>query len=315
MEARKLSGARVLVFAPLVPESHKQGWEAYSVNHQDWIAQGLEFQGTAMKKDENVSSSIPSKVVPFGAEEATTGDENGAFLAPVWQTGAAPSNPANINVDLYSHPTFARMMQQVLKTKESAVSEILDLSFLYKYSTIAFSEGSIDEHRDEPHACIIQPVLDTIEKKESSKVVGFMIAVFPWSLYFKNDELIHGMYAVLDDKCGSTSHTYFIDQRSVEYLGPRDLHEVKFNYLGRHRNFELGEEHEDEEDDEDRFRSRVLGGKDDDEGHRDENDDDSSMSTVSLFIVVSLQDRLTLFPGSILTLSFSTVRFPSLSIK
>jgi hypothetical protein len=202
------------------------------------------------------------------------------------------------------------MMQQVLKTKEPAVSEILDLSFLYKYSTTVVSteeegyeegdeeqedegsEGSVDELKDEPHACILQPVLETFEEKESSKVVGFIIAVFPWSHIFKNDELIQGMYAVLNDKCSSTSHTYFIDERSVEYLGPRDLHEVNFNYLGTHKEFELSEEEEEEEeeDDEDRFRSRVLWG--DDGGHSDnDDDDDDSMCTVRFFFVISLQDR------------------------
>jgi len=143
MEYRKQSGVQVLNFAPIVSKSNKalSLWEAYSVENQWWIKEGLNFQGMY---DVN-PGVIPDRVYP-----STT--SNNDYALPLWQTGAAPTNASKINLDLLSYPSFARLFDQVMATRAPVASEIMDLTFLYRYSSSSLDEEEEEYEDDEEDA-------------------------------------------------------------------------------------------------------------------------------------------------------------------
>jgi hypothetical protein len=250
---REQSGVEVVVFAPLVSKDSKEEWEAYSIENQGWLQEGLDYQGSGS----TVAGRIPELVFP-----SEDGELN--LFAPLWQIGASPTNASIINLNLLSIASFDRLVDQVLDTRAAVVSQVINLLPLigYEYpSSDVEDEGEEGEEdkegalepidEDEPRGFILQPVYESFEVDAS--IVGVVITEIKWSLIFRNDELIRGMFAVLDDSCG-TSYTYFIDEGSVDYIGKGDLHERRFNYLGTSKEFGISES--EEEGDEDRKRKR-----------------------------------------------------------
>jgi len=272
-----------MVFVPLVASSEKAQWANYSSVNQGWIQDGLERRGLGIVSPGKISS----EVFPFPGSNTP---QLGA-AAPVWQVAPAPDDVRYINLDLRSIPSFDSLIDSVVEKKEPAISEIMDLSYLYRYSVVEGEEENESGHEEEehedkedrrldadveedtPHACIIQPVFQNFD--EGAPVVGLVVAVFPWSLIFKNDELIRGMYAVVDDACSNSSRTYWINKKTVTYLGQGDLHETRFDYLGSKSEFELSESEEEEEEEEDDER-RMAEEKDEEaeEGGAEEGEDE-----------------------------------------
>jgi hypothetical protein len=262
-EARYQSGVEVVAFAPLVSKEDKDAWEAYAVDNQGWIQEGLEFQDS----DTPAPGHIPESVFPREEEE-------GRILAPLWQVGPAPVNAGIVNLNLLSLASFDRLVDQVLLTREAAVSEVIDVLSLISYEYSSSGEEQDGEEARSPStedadlgpsAFILQPVYESFN--DDARIVGVVFMEFKWSLIFKNDELIVGMFAILNDSCG-TSHTYFIDEGSTTYMGQGDLHERQFDHLGTSKEFELSES-EEEEEDEDRKRERRIK----EEEESGENDD------------------------------------------
>ena len=261
-----------------------------------WIPQrihGLDGSLSIIDEIENDHNSINNN------------DEDHQFHVPLYQMSPLPpiqdgSASRMVNLDLMSNDPMKILLQEVLTTKQPTLSEILDLKFLYNFDggdgdeedkeeeeeevhehdgfgdeTTIVKEEEEEESDDDPHALLIYPVFDNFVEMEeteeedhdrSETIRGFVFAVFPWDMIFKNDELIRSMYAVLSDTCSTTStssesrnvrqFTYFIDDKKVTLLGNGDHHEPKFDYLGTSKKFEL-EYGEEEDEDADR-RRRFL---------------------------------------------------------
>jgi len=205
MEARKQSGVDAFVFIPFVLSSNKTAWEEYALENQYWIHQGLEHQGLdpSQMNPETISPTLMS--FP-GSSSIAENDNNGLLYAPVWQTGAAPTNVSAINLDLLTHPVFHQLFHSIVKTKEPAVSPVMDLSFLYQQSHPQVdeddhdrrlgeeSDGDEDEEEgkgklEEPQSVILQPVFESFD--ESAEVVGFVAAVFRWYVDVDLDGTYH----------------------------------------------------------------------------------------------------------------------------
>jgi hypothetical protein len=213
-EARLLSDAELIAFAPIVSKDDKGIWEAFAVKSQGWIQEGLDFQGLA-----DVSPGmIAEQMHPFSNEDDIAQEEEGVFV-PLWQIGSAPTNASIVMSDLYTHPSFKRMIVDVLEIKHTLLSEVADLDFLL--------DSSMRAHGQQARSYILTPVFETFD--DDAEVVGFLIAVLPWKSYFV-DELPNGKNGfVVDakDTCDS-EFTYTINGPQVKYDGRGGLQDPKF---------------------------------------------------------------------------------------
>jgi class 3 adenylate cyclase len=203
-ESRALSGAEMIAFAPVVVNDDRARWEDYAVRSQGWIQEGLDFRGLG-----GISPGVISeRIYPF-SDEVESFDEQ-EFFVPLWQMGAAPTNAAPVMVDLFSHPSFKRVVTDVMKIDHPLLSEVVDLQFIIRYSSDAAEDGT-------PRSYILQPVFKDFE--DGAQVSGFVVAVLPWDTYFA-DALPEGSEGVLvevKDTCGS-EFTYLVGGQEAEVL-------------------------------------------------------------------------------------------------
>ena len=159
------AGAELFMFAPIVHRDQKADWEKYSVAQQGWIKDDLFYRGLRNVKPGN----IPDEIVSF--LETSSGDDEDQMFVPLWQLGPVPTNASVVNLDLYSHPSFHRMVDDVMAAKSIVLSEVVsDLGFLLKHV------GTLDRARDEhPRSYAVQPVFDGFHP--DATVVGFVLAV------------------------------------------------------------------------------------------------------------------------------------------
>lgn len=223
-EARELSQADVIAFAPIVPQANKTDWETYSVANQEWIEEGLRFQG----KDDVDPGLIPDMLFPFddGILDAASD-----FYVPLWQTGQAPTNTSNVNLDLVSHPTFQRQILDLIEVKHEILSEIVDVDFLIQFSV----DGELE---DQPRSVLFEPVYDTFE--DNAEVVGFIIAVVAWDGFFVDTlpEKTEGFLVEVNDRCGA-EFTYVVDGPKATYLGEGTFHKSRFNSFVKSSEFAM----------------------------------------------------------------------------
>jgi class 3 adenylate cyclase len=207
-ESRALSGAEMIAFAPLVTTDSRDRWENYAVRSQAWIQEGLNFRGLG-----DVSpGEISERIYPFSDDMENFDDQE--YFAPLWQMGAAPSNATPVMVDLFSHPSFKRVMTEVMEINHTLLSEVVDLQFLIRYSSDAAEDGH-------PRSYILQPVFRTFE--DEAEISGFVVAVLPWESYFADvlPEGAEGVLVEVTDTCGS-GFTYLVEGREAEVLDSDD---------------------------------------------------------------------------------------------
>jgi class 3 adenylate cyclase len=212
-ESRALSGVEMIAFAPLVPKDRRKQWEGYAVRSQAWIQEGLNFRGLG-----DVSpGEICERIYPFSDDVENFDDQE--YFAPLWQMGAAPSNATPVMVDLFSHPSFKRVMTEVMEIDHTLLSEVVDLQFLIRFSSDAAEDGH-------PRSYILQPVFRSFE--DGAEISGFVVAVLPWQSYFANvlSERAEGVLVEVMDTCG-TEFTYLVEGREAEVLDSDDKRRTK----------------------------------------------------------------------------------------
>jgi hypothetical protein len=222
-EARELAHAELIAFAPIVSKDDKGIWEAFAVKSQGWIQEGLEFQGLA-----DVSPGmIAEQMHPFSNEGGITQEEAEVFVH-LWQIGSAPTNTSIVMMDLFTHPSFKRMIVDVMEIKHTLLSEVLDLDFLL--------DASIGAHGRQARSYILTPVFETFD--DDAEVVGFIIAVLPWRNYFVGElpEGTNGFVVDAKDTCGS-EFTYTINGPEAEYEGRGGLQDPRFEYIRQSSEF------------------------------------------------------------------------------
>jgi CHASE domain len=231
-EARLRADLDVFVWAPLVMVANVSAWEAYAVQHQEWIRQGLDYRGL----HDVQPGPIASTVYPLRKTEK--------HLLPIWQMGAAPTNASILNMNLLTHQAIRTTVERAMKTGKAALSPIMDVQFLTRYSQLdddnkdhghrQMIDGSsmiTDDVGSDPHALVIQPVWDSFEvggDGGSGTIVGFVLGAFNWRALFDNTLAIQDMMVVLKSSCGP-EFTYTIN-KNASLLGAGDLHDSSFDY-------------------------------------------------------------------------------------
>ena len=229
--ARELSGALLLAFSPLVEHSKREAWENYSLGHQDWITDGLHVLGNEYYQPG--VNRPPRSITPFIYRKTTRSfipeSMEHETYSPVWQMSPAPKETSVINFNLFNQPTFRRLVQFAIFTRQAAISEVIDTELLF--GTSAPQKG------DDPQSILVLPVFEEVGNVDST-IVGHVIAVIPWGLFFQNvlQENHNGVHAVLRESCGS-NFTYNIDGGNATFLGVGDLHDPTYDDMVRSTSF------------------------------------------------------------------------------
>ena len=167
-EAEGLTGVKVLAFAPLVSASDLEGWETYAWENQGFIADDWSF------RDASVNAGKISKSVYYdGPEDVAAGERH----VPLWQSGPVAYNASIVNIDLYQHATFRKLIDDALASKQVLMSGVIDLNFLL--------ERLLLNHTDDGHPrnIVVVPVFDDF--RDDSHIVGFIVAEMAWENILK----------------------------------------------------------------------------------------------------------------------------------
>ena len=226
--ARELSGALLLAFTPLVTDATRPKWENYSVLNQDWIVDGEIIDGTYNPSEppRNISTYIYRRTTRSYVPELSGLGQ----YSPVWQLSPAPGVDTSIvNFNLFNVPTFQRLVQFAILTRHSAISEVIDTELVF--GTSAPQKGL------DPQSIIVLPVFQETGNLHST-IVGHVVAVIPWGLFFQNilQAGTKGIYVVLSESCGQ-SFTYIINGANGTFLGNQDLHDPRYNNTYRSTEF------------------------------------------------------------------------------
>jgi hypothetical protein len=217
------SGPELFFFAPIVTRKQKKAWEEYAWEHQGWIEDDLHYRGL---KDSVHPGQITKRIYPFFSEDEYDLRRIETYV-PLWQVAPVPTNASILMMDLYSHPSFRRMIDDALDVRHMLLSEVVDYSFLTENIQTLDQNRERDSH---PRSYGLQPVYDGFEA--DSNIVGFLFAIIPWNSYFVNllSADAKGLLVEIQDTCDS-KFTYKVTGPNAEYLGPDFLHVRKFRYL------------------------------------------------------------------------------------
>jgi len=217
------TGPELFLFAPMVSSEQKKSWEAYAWDHQNWIEQDLYFRGLSGSVH---PGTITKRIHPFFPDDEYDLDEIETYV-PLWQVGPVPTNASILMLDLYSHPSFRRMIDDAMDVRHMLLSEVVDYSFLSENIQTLDQNHERDIH---PRSYGLQPVYDSFDA--NSTIVGFLFVIVPWDSYFVNLLSIDatGLLVEIQDTCDS-KFSYQVTGPRAEYLGPNLLHDRKFHYL------------------------------------------------------------------------------------
>lgn len=218
----QLAGAELYIFSPIVPASNRAGFESYAWDEQGWIEEDLSLRGLGGIRP----GKIPRRIYSFSGlyEEETQEVE---FHVPIWQVSPVPTDASIVLLDLYSHPSFNRMINDCINVQHTLLSEVLDQSFLSDSIETLDQDPDRDHH---PRSYAIEPIFDSfISTKE---LVGFVFAVVPWDTYFLDilPPGTEGYIVRIKDTCGST-FAYRLDGPEAIYLGEDFVPNPKYSHL------------------------------------------------------------------------------------
>ena len=205
----KLAGAELYMFAPLVTRDTLQPYQRYAWDHQGWIKEDLELRGLGRIDPGYISPSVYS----YSGDLEDILSAN--MFVPIWEVAPVPTNAEIINFDLYSHPSFKRMIDEAMSVKHIMLSEVFDRSFLTEKIETLDRDAELDAH---PRSYAVQPVFQTFDS--GSNLVGFVFAVVPWWTYFVDVLPLGtgGFIVEVQDTCGSRFF-YRLDGPEAIYLG------------------------------------------------------------------------------------------------
>lgn len=227
--ANKVSSSLLTIFAPLVSASDpkaRQEWEDYSSKNLGWIREGVELNfelhQDLIEGNTFEAGPVPKEIFRFDDGKPIPEAYDGPFL-PVWEVAPAPHDARVVKYNLLSHAVFSNMYDTVLETGQPAVSQITSLDFLY--------EGSIGDSKSHIQSFLLQPVYRKFNTEHDKKnVAGFIVSILSWDKYFENvmENEENSIVVVLENTCNQT-FTYNVIGSNVEYVGPGDHHDVKYD--------------------------------------------------------------------------------------
>jgi hypothetical protein len=207
--------AIVLAYAPTLVEEQYFPWTNYSTVNQDWTAQ----EADPVQVD--LPESVPKYIWKYSVEANDLSREivpprAGSVHNPIWQQSPLPTGnrTQSVNFDLTSVTSYRDGFDIVSLTRRPTFLDIQDHAKIFQLTNYS------GEHAQ---TSILYPVFSSFKK--SATIVGHIVAVVPWSLFFEG-ELAEGsqpIEVVVSNTCGQ-SITFVVTGRSVKFIGNGDLH-------------------------------------------------------------------------------------------
>eukprot|EP00980_Cylindrotheca_fusiformis_P024587 scaffold12118_cov138-Cylindrotheca_fusiformis.AAC.4 len=214
------TGSHMAFIAPIINgESELFTWKNYSRLNQGWIKNNLAIQGDPTDKVTDIFPGV-FRVSATGNRIPVNGS---APFAPVWQMVETPQRSTVFNFDLLSDPHYNNVFQEVMKSKEPTMTDLLG-SFLNDFNRLMDNH---DDHRGFPVSLLLYPVF---EDETRQKIVAILNSEVHWISLFglPTDEKVPPVDVVIDEGC-EQRFTFRVDSDEVEFLGYGDLHDPNFN--------------------------------------------------------------------------------------
>ena len=235
------TGATQLTFVPLVDHEIVTLWEEYSLNHQDWIQEGLDIQYFLQEEGQPYTASpIPSFIHSIDNDNGNASDSR-LVVAPTWQIAPTPQDPIMVNYDQLSNSNFLNAFTSMVQTNQPVFTEVITTT---SPTTNSSSAGPSNATNGEPpSSSLLYPIYDrlvvtTPTASNRKQLVGYINAELPWHVYFENllPINVEGVMLVLTNTCGQ-QYTYEINGHEVIFVGDGDLHDEKYDDLEVLANF------------------------------------------------------------------------------
>jgi signal transduction histidine kinase/ActR/RegA family two-component response regulator len=244
---RTLAKGTVVSTFLLVTLEQREQWQNYTVQHDEWVQEGLEVQASDARYHGPYNGSIVSEHETNGEIHDNYGPSQGPgpFL-PQWQTAPVGSKYAPYNWDGASYDILASALPELFESRRVVMSKAFNLPDLDDPVSIAATEFStawvkdyisLDEDPTEPASDLFYPIIATDDDdgggNSGDKVVGVISICFFFRKFIENilPQGSDGIILVFDNTCGQT-FTYRLDGPQATYLGRGDLHDTKYDYLG-----------------------------------------------------------------------------------
>jgi len=223
-------------------------WEAYAKTHESWVQEGIDVTR------EDTTLDLPIEIPNYETNHSTGIRYKGAGsipydggpYTPTWQT--YPTIPSGVmsayNFDAIQHELLGPGVKKVMEDHRVVVGPVLNYEDSKekgddnRVTIWAQRHVSPDVDAKEPVIRILYPILDTAEgaitvDKPESKVVGIIASSFFWRAFLENilPDGEMGLVVVFRNTCNQT-FTYEVNGHGSDWLGPGDLHETEFDYLG-----------------------------------------------------------------------------------
>jgi hypothetical protein len=246
-----VSSSEQVAFAPIVHDKDREAFEAYTVENQAWIQQGLDYEymlslikeiddingseqaattksntiapGTNMEGFSVLSQAKP--INPFIWRNAplthrAIPEQDKGPLVPVWQSFPAPKSAYVVNQNLKSTSDFLGDIERALNNRTAVLSNIVDNFKLF---------GNAQTIDLDPKSVVIQPIFQRFHDA-TAEIVGFLISITKWDINFQQ-VLYDGaepVNVVLKNSCGKAFSFEILGPRAI-FLGEGDYHDPKFN--------------------------------------------------------------------------------------
>lgn len=256
-EARELSSARIILYAPLIASVEISAWESFARHNTGWIDEALRFEGRPGTELGEIPNVHTMWDVP---ENSDIEDVLRDLHVPVWQTSTAPQNISVVNLDLLTQseivksdardvilrrlPVLSSMqdLQDLMVHFDSVQvgrhpSEVSEASALAKRSIGAEKLNPISKYSYPLDTYLLHPVYHDVasyekkgHEKANSSVAGMVMFILSWESLLADvaSNSINGIAVVVDDGCGKKA-TYSIDGPKAHFLGRGDRHEIRYS--------------------------------------------------------------------------------------
>jgi hypothetical protein len=258
----------VLLF-PIVETSQREAWEAYSVQHKDWIEEsyttqriqnngtdGLSsFAGEQLSLDNNTTDWFDLLWGPDYIDDRNPDFSNG-ISSVIFKTRHVhdPDN-RNPRVDDTKGPYFPQWQaapmgwyyQSSVNLNYGHFSDFLQQTKIVRDTkTAAYGEAWTDPEAPGYLSTMLYPIFDqmsTTSGGHATKVVAFLSLDIFWEAFLARilPPNSDGVYVVISNTCDQV-FTYLLLGERVEFVGDQDLHESQEVYDNWMVSFLFGQE-------------------------------------------------------------------------